>query len=335
MRPRIRPLVCAVALLGCGGEPHGALLRVSVPSGSTFRAAADSLGRAGVVRSPRLFALYAKLRGSDRDIKAGTYLLQRGTPWSDLVEALERGKGIERTVTIPEGLTLAAILPMLARATGAPAESLEVAVRDTSLLRRLDVPTESVEGYLFPDTYRFAFGTSARAAVAELVRRFEVVWDPTWDQRLQELGMSRHQVITLASIVEKEARLAEERPVIAAVYHNRLRSGMRLEADPTVQYALGRHRDRLLYKDLEVDSPYNTYRNPGLPPGPIASPGRASIEAALYPASVPYRFFVAHPDGHHEFRVTFEEHRAARQEVRRARRSGDRSRRSSGGATRR
>jgi UPF0755 protein len=314
-------LACAAGLVvGCGGEPHGPLLRVNIPSGATFAAAADSLARVGIVKQPQLFRLYAKVNGRDRDIKAGTYLLQRGTPWADLVAALEKGKGIERAVTIPEGYTLSGILPLLIKATGAPAESLEAAVRDTALRRRLDVPTENLEGYLFPDTYRFAFGTSARAAVGELVRRFEQVWQPEWDVRLQELGMSRHDVITLASIVEKEARLAEERPVIAAVYYNRLRSGMPLQADPTVQYAIGQHRERVFYKDLEVESPYNTYRNPGLPPGPIASPGRASLEAALYPANVPYRYFVAHPDGHHEFRVTFREHREARQEVRRSRR---------------
>jgi UPF0755 protein len=134
--------------------------------------------------------------------------------------------------------------------------------------------------------------------------------------------MSRHDVITLASIVEKEARLPEERAAISAVYHNRLKKGMLLQADPTVQYALGRHVERVLYKDLEIDSPYNTYRKPGLPPGPIASPGAASIEAALFPANVPYLFFVAHPDGHHEFRVTFAEHEKAVQEARRLRGDG-------------
>jgi UPF0755 protein len=157
----------------------------------------------------------------------------------------------------------------------------------------------------------------ARTAVRQLVRRFQTVWDPSWDAQLQRLAMSRHDIVTLASIIEKEARLPEERPVISAVYHNRLRDQMPLQADPTVQYARGQHTARVLYRDLEIDSPYNTYRHRGLPPGPIASPGRASIEAALFPARVPYKFFVAHPDGHHEFRVTFEEHVEARQDVRR------------------
>ena len=304
------------AVTACGDDP-APVRRVTIPQGASFAAAAESLESAGVLGSPRLFRLYAGVTRRDRDIKAGTYLLEPGLSWNELIDALTAGRGIEHSVTIPEGLALRDIIPLLARNTGAPVESLWAAVRDTVTRRRLNVPTPNLEGYLFPDTYRFMYGTSAREAVRELVRRFETIWDPAWDTRAAAMGMSRHEIVTLASIVEKEARLAEERPVIAAVYHNRLRQGMPLQADPTVQYAIGEHRTRVLYRDLKIDSPYNTYRNRGLPPGPIASPGKASIEAALYPANVPYRYFVAHPDGHHEFRVTFEEHTAARRLVQR------------------
>jgi UPF0755 protein len=306
------------ALASCAGEPHGTPVRVMIPPGASFRAAADSLHRAGLVALPQLFRVYAKLRGEDRDIKAGTYLLQRGLGWQRLVDALRAGEGLERRVTIPEGWSLVEIVPQLVRTLGCPEDSVRAAVEDTALLHQLDIPTKTLEGYLFPDTYIFSYGTSPRVAVREMVRRFSEIWRKEWEERLQQLAMSRHDIVTLASIVEKEARLPEERPVIAAVYYNRLRAQMPLQADPTVQYALGAHRDRVYYKDLGVDSPYNTYRHPGLPPGPIASPGRASIEAALYPASVPYLFFVAHPDGHHEFRTTFKGHEAARAEVRRA-----------------
>ena len=292
--------------------------RVTIPQGSTFAAAADSLESAGVLGSTRLFRLYASLTGRDRDIKAGVYLLEPGLSWNELIQALSDGRGIEQSITVPEGLALRDIVPLLARSVGAPADSLWASVRDSALRRRLHIPTPNLEGYLFPDTYRFMYGTSARAAVGDMVRRFEEVWEPAWDARTAAMGMTRHAVITLASIVEKEARLAEERPVIAAVYHNRLRQGMPLQADPTVQYAIGEHRNRVLYRDLKIDSPYNTYRHRGLPPGPIASPGRASIEAALFPVTVPYRYFVAHQDGHHEFRVTFEEHTAARRLVQRS-----------------
>ena len=314
-----------VTLAACGGE-GAPVRRVTIPQGSTFAAAADSLESAGVVGSPRLFRLYASLTGRDRDIKAGVYLLEPGLSWNELIQALSDGRGIEQSITVPEGLALRDIVPLLSRSIGAPVDSLWASVRDSALRRRLHIPTPNLEGYLFPDTYRFMYGTSAREAVGDMVRRFEDVWEPAWDARAAAMGMTRHAVITLASIVEKEARLAEERPVIAAVYHNRLRQGMPLQADPTVQYAIGEHRNRVLYRDLKIDSPYNTYRNRGLPPGPIASPGRASIEAALYPANVPYRYFVAHPDGHHEFRVTFEEHTAARRLVQRRPSSGSRGR---------
>ncbi|OYV72251.1 MAG: hypothetical protein B7Z72_05180 [Gemmatimonadetes bacterium 21-71-4] len=177
----------------------------------------------------------------------------------------------------------------------------------------------SQEGYLFPDTYTFPEGTTAREAVGAMVAQFERTWKPAWTARLDTIDMSRNDLMTLASIVEKEAKLPEERPVIAAVYMNRLRAGMLLQADPTVQYALPQHETRLLYKDLKVKSPYNTYRHLGLPPGPIASPGKASILAALYPAHVPYKYFVAAPDGHHEFRVDYKGHEEAVREMRRER----------------
>jgi len=320
VRRRLVGGVCTAALIvsgACSGSSRGGSIRVTIPAGSSFSSAIDSLAHAGVISAPRIFRLYASARGRDRDLKAGTYVFRDGSSWNAVLDALTRGKGLVHTVTIPEGFALGAIAPLLGRALSVPAESIIVAASDSALRRRLDVPTPTLEGYLFPDTYTFAEGTTPQEAVRMLVSTFEKVWKPEWDERLQALAMSRHDIITLASIIEKEARLAEERPVISAVYHNRLKIGMLLQADPTVQYALGKHVDRVLFKDLEVDSRYNTYKHPGLPPGPIASPGAASIEAALFPASVPYLYFVAHPDGHHEFRQTFSEHTEARQQIRR------------------
>ena len=290
-----------------------------VPAGASVRVAADSLARAGVVRAPRLFRTYAWLRGGDRRIRAGTYEFRRGDSWSTVLGMLRAGRGIVVTVTIPEGFALSRIEPLLAERLNVPVDSVKVAASDTALLARLDLPTPTLEGYLFPDTYTFPEGTTARQAVTEMERRFEREWKPAWTARLDSIGMSRNDVMTLASIVEKEAKLPEERPVIAAVYLNRLRAGMLLQADPTVQYSLPAHEARVLYKDLKVKSPYNTYRHPGLPPGPIASPGVASIEAALYPANVPYKYFVAAPDGHHEFRVDYKGHEAAVRQMRRER----------------
>ena len=312
-------------LAACGQE--GPAVRVNIPQGASMRVAIDSLANKGVVRWKTGFRVYASVKKSDRGIKAGTYMLHRNSSWNTVLEALRGGKGIVKVVTIPEGFSLLQIEPLLAARLNQPLDSVRAATRDTAHLRRLDVPTPTLEGYLFPDTYIFADGTNARAAVTTMVKRFEQVWKPEWTARLDTLRLSRNDVMALAAIVEKEARLPAERPVIAAVYMNRLRHGMLLQADPTVQYALGKHVPRVFYKDLEVASPYNTYRNKGLPPGPIASPGRPSIEAALYPANVPYEYFVAFPDGHHEFRANLAGHEKAKAEARKAWDSVDVSRR--------
>jgi UPF0755 protein len=263
-----------------------------------------------------MFRLYGRLTGGDRNIKPGTYLLKHGTPWKDIVSALNGGHGLVNTITIPEGYSLSQITPLLARTLKVPADSVEAAVRDTALLARLDIPNKTVEGYVFPDTYAFPLGTTARQAVREMVYAFERRWRPDWDSSLVELKINRNDLVTMASIVEREARLPEERPVIAAVYYNRLRRGMLLQADPTIQYALGHHVGRVLYKDLAIESPYNTYIHKGLPPGPVASPGVASLAAAANPANVPYLYFVASKDGHHEFRMTLDEHTTAIRQIR-------------------
>ena len=320
-------VAAGVAMEGLGllGARGGRPVRVVIPRGASFRAAADSLARREVIDSSRLFRLYASLSKRDRAIKPGTYELRPGMPYAEVVDALVSGEGLVHVVTIPEGWELRQIAAQLSRALGVPRDSVDAAVRDTALLRRLDVPTPTLEGYLFPATYSWPDGTTAREAVRAMIARFETAWQPEWDARLQALALNRHQAVTLASIVEREARLPEERPVIAAVYYNRLRKGMLLQADPTVQYALPQHTARVLYRDLEVDSPYNTYRNKGLPPGPIGSPGSPSLAAAVAPASVPYLYFVAHPDGHHEFRTTFAEHEVAVREARRLRAAAERA----------
>lgn len=311
------------AIAACGSS-SGAGARVVIPPGATMRVAAESLSSAGVVKFPRLFRLYARVTGRDRSVKPGTYLLAPTASWNSVVESLVRGRGLVFTVAIPEGWNVAEIAAAVARDLKVPAESLQAAVQDSALRRRLDVPTPTLEGYLFPATYTFPDGATAAEVTAAMVREFERRWKPEWTERLQALAMSRHDIVTLASIVELEARVPEERPIIAAVYHNRLKRGMALQADPTVQYALGRHVSRVLYRDLQVDSRYNTYRYRGLPPGPIASPGSASLEAALFPADVPFLYFVAHPDGHHEFRRTFREHTEAIRQMRALRRQAER-----------
>jgi Predicted periplasmic solute-binding protein len=181
-RARVRRAVlvalCTASLVACGSKARGAIVKVPSPPGASVRTAADSLHRAGLVSWPRIFRYYAKATGNDHDIKAGTYSLRSGESWSQLITALRDGEGLERKLTIPEGWNLFNIIPALATSLGSPSESVAVAVRDTSLLHELDIPTSTLEGYLFPDTYIFAFGTSPRVAVREMVARFQHEWDP-------------------------------------------------------------------------------------------------------------------------------------------------------------
>jgi UPF0755 protein len=196
-------------------------------------------------------------------------------------------------------------------------------LEDLGLVDSLQVPGPTLEGYLFPDTYRFAEGVAPVQVAAEMVRHYRAVWDSARRAALDSIGMDERQVVTLASIIQAEARYDDEMPLISAVYHNRLRRGMRLQADPTVQYALESRKKRLLYADIDsvATHPYNTYTHAGLPPGPIGSPGLAAIDAALHPAPVPYLYFVAGQNGHHEFSRTLVEHNRT---IRRLRREGSR-----------
>ena len=293
---------------------------VEIPSGAGAAVIRQRLLDAGVVQDGWTLRLALRWTGASRDLKAGEYRFDRPMTAVEVVEKIAHGDVYGQRITFPEGLTIREMAALYEMHGLGNARDFIAASRNVALIQDLDPAASDLEGYLFPDTYIFAYGTSPRVAVREMVTRFEHVWDPAWNDRLQQLAMSRNDIVTLASIIEREARRPEERPVISAVYHNRLRLQMPLQADPTVEYALGEHRDRLFYKDLDVESPYNTYRHPGLPPGPIASPGKASLEAALFPAAVPYRYFVASPDGHHEFRTTFKAHSEAVQEARRERR---------------
>lgn len=323
MQARARGVIATAVLIAataCGGGKNGTgkNVRVTVPEGANMSVAADSFARVGIIRNKEFFKFYSMLRRDRRPIRTGTYMLRKNSSWSLAYDALHTGKGLVRVVTIPEGFSLSQITNVLEAKLDQPAESVDAAVRDTGLLKDLNVPTPTLEGYLFPDTYIFPESTSARTAVRTMVRRFEAIWKPEWTARLDTIKLTRNEVMALAAIVEKEAKVPSERPIIAAVYLNRLHRGMLLQADPTVQYALGKHVARVLYKDLGTDSPYNTYKHKGLPPGPIASPGKLSIEAALYPADVPYEYFVAFPDGHHEFRTDLASHTKATSEARHA-----------------
>ncbi len=309
-----------LALAACGGSDKPRVT-VTIPAGATLDAAVDSLAAHGVIRHTALFGLYARLRGLGGSLKSGDYLLRPDAAWSDVVAALGRGHGIEVRWTVPEGLMLGEVATLAAEALGVPRDSFLAAARDPALRSELGLPPEarSVEGYLYPTTYTLPLHVGARELIRVMIRDFREQWQPEWEARLDSLHMTRYQIVTLASIIEAEVRYDPDRPFVAAVYHNRLRRRMRLEADPTVIYAYGRRLKRVWEKNLAIASPYNTYLHAGLPPGPIGEPGRASLLAALYPAPLPFLFFVAQPDGKHIFSVTLAQHEAAIRTVKRMR----------------
>ncbi len=290
---------------------------VEVPKGSSTSEIASLLVRAGVIRSAFGFRALVAVRGSGGRLQAGEYELSPSlTPW-EIIRRLERGQVVRRSFTAPEGATAADVARRLARLGYGREEDFLRAFSDLSLLNEL-LPASghpgaravrvALEGYLYPDTYQFVGHPRPEEFAAMMLRRLRDVWRRELEGPARARRLDLHRLLTLASVVEREARVDAERPVIAAVFWNRLDRGMRLDADPTVRYALGRFTGELLYRDLTVDSPYNTYLHAGLPPGPIASPGLASLRAVLAPADVPYLYFVAQPDGRHRFAVTLAEH---------------------------
>ena len=291
----------------------------TVAPGATFEQVTDTLVARGLVRRPLLFRVYGRMRRDDRNVRSGTYALEAGTGWPILLDALVEGRVRMVAVTIPEGFTLPRIATRVAGITELPADTVRVRLggRDTHL--RWNVPGPGLEGYLFPDTYLFAAGVPLDAVVEAMSERYRSYWTPEREARAAELGLSEREVVTLASIIQAEVRVPGEMPTISAVYHNRLRIGMLLQADPTVLYALGGHRPRLLFAAIDsvAGNPYNTYTQGGLPPGAIGAPGAEALDAALHPAEVDYLYFVANADGSHTFSRTLGEHNRA---VARARR---------------
>lgn len=299
---------------------------VLVPTGATTREVAEQLFAAGLIRDPLVFRYYARRQGLDGRIQSGEYHLSPGMSVAEILDRLVQGEVVEYSVTIPEGLTVAEVAERLAAAGLVDAAEFRQAVaasQAANLWLPDDAPLkEPMEGYLFPATYRYRRGVTAADLVQMMTDRFQAVWTPEYMARAEALGLGVHEVVTLASIVEEEAQVPEERPVIAGVYLNRLGIGMKLDADPTVRYAVQKPIDEeLTLDDLQVEDPYNTYRVAGLPPGPIANPGEESIRAVLWPAKHEYLYFVAKGDGsgEHRFSETFAEHLAAMDQAERER----------------
>jgi UPF0755 protein len=289
----------------------GAPRVVEIPAHKGVVEVAEILDDAGVIRSRVGFVLLSLARGSFRSLKAGEYQIPAGTNTVRVLELLEGGQVFQHMVVFQEGSTLGELARQLQTERLASSEDILRVGKDPVFLKTLDVQADSVEGYLFPDTYQFVKGMTPEEILARMVARMREKISPEILVEARRRDLSVHQLLTLASIIEKEAVEPAEMPLISAVFWNRLKRDMPLQADPTVQYAVGKDRKRLTREDLQADSPYNTYRRQGLPPGPIASPGRAAIQAAARPASVGYLYFVATDDRHHQFSTNLADHNAA------------------------
>lgn len=322
-----RPILSLVgfallALLGLGiwfyatlQQPYkgypGAEQFVDIPQGTGPASMAQRLADAGVVKNAMMFRAAVWMSGAGRRLQAGEYRFDSPMTPAEVVDKIRRGDVFLKPITFPEGLTIKQMGGMYESRGFGKASEFVAAARNVELIAAIDPDARDLEGYLFPNTYKLRRGATAGQLVAQMVAAFEKVLTPELRQQAAARGMSVRELVTLASLVEKETAKPGERPMVAAVYVNRLKINMALYCDPTVIYALeraGRYTGDITREDLKFDSPYNTYRYPGLPPGPIASPGRASLEAAASPAEVPYLYFVSRNDGSHVFATTLDEH---------------------------
>ncbi len=329
-----RLLILAVALaLGAAGATAWSLLRpgpdrevvLTVERGAPLARVLEQARREELLPSALTARAWLAVRGRDRGIRWGRYRVPPRSRPVDVLRQLLEGRVAMVEVTVPEGLTRWETARIMADSGLGTAGEWEAVTGTPEWIRDLAPRARDLEGFLFPDTYRFAEGTGAAAAAHHMVDRFREVWREVAGQGPCTWEATPFEVVTLASLVEAETPVPGERPTVAGVYLNRLRRGMLLQCDPTVVFVLkreGRWTGRLLRRDLEVDDPYNTYRYPGLPPGPIASPGRAALEAACRPADVPYLYFVASPGGGHAFSRTLADHNRAVARWRRWKRSG-------------
>jgi UPF0755 protein len=284
---------------------------VEIPSGAGPASIGRRLAESGVVRDQLSFRVALARSGQARRLQAGEYRFDRPMNTREVIDKIAKGEVFLRPITFPEGLTIRQMSEIYEREGGGSKAEFLRAARNAALIHDIDPAAQDLEGYLFPDTYALPRRATADQLVQRMVTAFRDVMTPDLAQRAASRGRSIRELVTLASLVEKETAKAEERPIVAAVYTNRLEIGMGMQCDPTVIYALekaGKYTGNLTREDLRFDSPYNTYRYAGLPPGPIASPGRASIEAAASPSDVPYVYFVSRNDGSHVFSTTLDEH---------------------------
>ncbi len=304
---------------------------INIPPGSPLSAISDTLMQYEVIDDKGAFEFALRFRGLETSLQPGIFQIPAGASYRTLIEILTSQKPDVVNVTVVEGLQSREIASLLAGQFRFSAGDFMAVVNDSAYARKLGVPGPSLEGFLFPETYKFFINESPRSIAGRMVQQFHTVVPDSFYTRAEELGWTLREAVTLASIIEGEAVRDSERDEIASVYHNRLDTGMRLQADPTIQYIIEDGPRRLWQKDLEIESPYNTYRHAGLPPGPINNPGRRSIRAALYPAETEYLYFVARGDGYHTFSRTNREHVNAKRQLQRLRRQVSMENQQSGG----
>jgi peptidoglycan lytic transglycosylase G len=300
------------------GPPLDGPVTIAVAEGERFAEIAGDLHRAGLLRHPLALRLWARITGRDRDAHWGDYLFTSPLSATALLARVTGPPDPLHAITIPEGLPLRDVVRLLAADGFGSEESFLCLLDDPRFLASLDLPAIGAEGYLFPDTYTFPLATPQERILRTMVERFREVTGPRFAIRAAEVGLGEHEAVTLASLVEEETARPEERALVAAVFLNRLHRGMPLQSDPTVLYGRDGDDRTLTRADLRRPTPYNTYTIGGLPPAPIANPGRASLEAAVSPAHVDYLYFVARGDGSHTFSSTLADHNAAVARWRRA-----------------
>ena len=298
-----------------------------IPKGASISSIADSLFVKDLIKDKELFILWLTTLDKDRSMKAGYYEIPRGLTYAQLISFLSKAPSKEIKVTLIEGWRIEDIALQLSSKLNINTDKIISLTTDSTFIRSMGIKADNLEGYLLPDTYQFYWGVDEKTAIRYLVKQCLNIFDDSVKYEMEKHNMNIHQILTLASIIEGEAIFDEEREIISSVYHNRLNRRIKLQADPTIQYILEGPPRRLLYKDLEIDSPYNTYKYYGLPPGPISNPGKKSILAAIFPAQTKYIYFVAKGDGKHVFSTNARDHQRAKTKFDQVRREVNRQKR--------
>jgi len=309
-----------VLLLWPQGNPYD-FVKVTIPKGASLNEVGITLKNNNIIHNKQSFQLAVKILGYEKDIPAGRFRIEKASTNYAIIDQLVNGKQLTKKVTIREGWTISMIAKELDEKLGIKTHFFEDATHNKNLLSKWGIQAKSFEGYLFPNTYQFNENESPSDIINVMVQEYKRNLSDEMLVQMNQIKMSEQEVLTLASIIEGEAIYDKERAIISGVYHNRLKKGMRLQADPTIQYILEDGPRRLLNRDLKIVSPYNTYLNKGLPPGPINNPGIESIKAALFPTESDYLYFVARGDGYHTFSKTEKQHNKAKRDFQKVRRN--------------